>query len=583
MQLVSKDISKAVGITKYFLSLPSSRYIFVILCALSIVFALAFAYMTQVSIVQALLSSFLLIVFPATLAALIFRLTRGILLKRSMFLMFIASFLYMIVYLVYFYTKDINIIILGYSIIFLIVFMCSYYIFRLKYSGVVLSIIQLFFFSVMLYYLELITSSPKDMLLKLSVASFILSVFAYILIYLINAPLKRAFSIPGMHAFSLFASQWLYESKDLEKEFDRIGTYVNTYVDALLIKNNDGKYLITIPHVHFGPFGNLGGSEFTYLISSSLEKNKITDGVAVLHGACTHDYNPTTSKQLANLTSPLKEFIANAELHKPKVCFVKTTHGKAIASHLVINSSVLSTFSRYPYTTEDMDFGLGLLLREIGTKRFATCMIADEHNSETGEITQFLVGTHEADEYVSSMRAFINSHSKLKMENARFAFKKLNDEKYQTYGVVGKNGISLFCIITRSNSVLYVVFDSNGITNTAKSYLEKKLSKYFNNIVVMTTDTHTLNKVSGIVNPVEIEDVVSLEDDLTEAAKYLLAHASSFQYSAKTIPVRVKVFGQAQSLKLIGTINATISILKLILPLILLFSALITLWALSLL
>jgi len=580
---VSGDISRAVKLTNLFISLPSSTFQIIVLAALSLIFATILSYIEGSNVFKALLTSFLIITVPALLSALFFRVFRGIILKRSLFLMMLASLGYMLTYALYFTIGSINLLVIGFSVVALIVFLCSYYIFRLRYSAVIFTLIQLFFFSLMLYYVQYITTAPHDLFLKLAITSLIFSLIIYAFLYFINAPLKKAFSVSGTKAFSMFVSQWLYESKDLDAEFDRIGTYADTYVDSLLIRNGQGTCLITSPQVHFGPFGNLGGSNFPALMSRELEKK--VDCSIVMHGACTHDYNPTTTAQLTNITGPLNSFILSSEkqLKQAKFSFIRTQFNNATASHLMLNDYVLSTFSRHPNTTEDMDYGLGLLLREIGTKDFRTAMIADEHNAETGEITQFLLGSQEASEYIGAMRALHSAVRSAKPEPARFAFMKLNKPEYAQYGI-GGNGISLFCFISKSSSVVYVVFDSNGVTVDMKSRLEARLKAHFKNVVIMSTDTHILNKVSGVVNPMGTseEGITQIENEIVENAVQLIPSASKFTCTAATVPIRIKVFGPQQSLKLIGTVNATVSVAKLILPLILILGTLLTLWALSL-
>lgn len=580
---VSKDISKAVSLTSIFISLPSSTSQVLLLLALSLIFATVLSYLEQSNVFQAFLTSFLIIVVPAAFSAVLFRILCGVMFKRAFFLMLIASFVYMMIYSVYFTTNNINLLIIGFSAVALIVFLCSFYIFRLRYSGVMLTLIQLFFFSLMLYYTQYITASPHDLFLKLIITCLIFSAFTYILLYFINAPIKKAFSVSGTKAFSMFMAQWLYESKDLDAEFDRIGVYADTYVDTLLVKNEQGTCLITSPQVHFGPFGSLGGSNFPALMSKELEKK--VDCSIVMHGACTHDYNPTTTEQLINIIGPLNSFIhsSSKSLKQAKFSFIQTHYQSATTSHLILGRFVLSTFSRHPNTTEDMDYGLGLLLREMGSKDFETVMIADEHNAETGEITQFLLGSPEASEYIGAMRLLHNSLAKSRAETAKFAFTKFCKPEYTRYGISG-NGISMFCFVSKSSSVIYVIFDSNGVTSETKSRLESKLTKYFKHAVIMSTDTHLLNKVGGVVNPMGSagENTSAIEDDIVENAKFLLASASPFAIASATLPIRIKVFGPQQSLKLIGTINAIVSVAKIIFPLILILGTLFALWALSL-
>jgi len=420
----------------------------------------------------------------------------------------------------------------------------------------------------------------NGLLIKLFITSLIFSIFIYFLFYIVNAPMKKAFSISGTKVFSLFISQWINDSKDLEKEFERVGIFMETYIDVLYFKNSKGKCLVTIPQVHFGPFGNLGGSDYPNQMSKILERH--VDCSIVMHGACTHDQNPSSSYRIDEVTTPIISLLAkeSANIKKSKVGFIKNMYNKTISSHMFFEDSLLSSFSRFPDTTEDMDFGLGLLLREKGKKYREKCFIADQHNSDTGKITQFLLGSNEASEYIYSLETLKEKINDLKMDNAKFNFTKIY-KPYFTNAGISYNGIGMFCFIMKNYSVLYVVIDSNSINNDIKTSIENKLKGEFDEVLINTTDSHSLNKVSGVINPAKTANLDILLQDLGGEAKLLKETASEFKMFSDTIPVKIKVFGPHQSLKLIGVVNSLVSVLKFVVPLIFIFGILFALYILS--
>lgn len=587
---IDEEVSHAVKITDYLVSLPSLMKQYIILLLLMVIFGVIISQILSYSIIQGVLSSFLILVVPAVISSLMLRLLRNVMLKRAFFLMLVISVFYMLLYIVYFFTLNLNILILGLSAIFITMFLILYYVLLLRYSALIFSLGQLFFYILMFYYvifnISIITSFSEEaingLLIKLFITSLIFSAFIYLLFYIVNAPMKKAFSISGTKVFSLFISQWINDSKDLEKEFERVGIFMETYIDVLFFKNNKGKCLVTIPQVHFGPFGNLGGSDYPNLMSKIFERH--VDCSIVMHGACTHDQNPSSSYRIDEVTTPILSLISkeSENIKKSKVGFIKSEYAKTISSHLFFEDSLLSSFSRFPETTEDIDFGLGLLLREKGKKYREKCFIADQHNSDTGKITQFLLGSNEASEYIYSMDNLKGKMNNLKLENAKFNFGKIY-KPYFTNAGISHNGIGMFCFVMKNYSVLYVVIDSNSINNDIKMAIEDKLKADFDEVLINTTDSHSLNKVSGVINPAKTTDLGLLLQDLSEEAKLIKQNASEFQMFSETIPIKIKVFGPHQSLKLIGVVNSLLSVLKFVVPLIFIFGILFALYILSLL
>ncbi len=587
---IDEEVSSAIKVTDYLVSLPSLIKQYFILIVIMGIFGVLLSQILNYPIMQGMLSSFLILVVPTILSALTLRIIRRVPLKRSFFLMLVMCSLYMLIYTFYFITSDINVLILGLSAIFVLLFLILYYVFLLRYSAFIFSLAQLFFFIVMFYYVVFnvttITSFSEqainDLLIKLFITSLVFSFFIYFLFYIVNAPMKKAFSISGTKVFSLFISQWINDSKDLETEFERIGISMESYIDVLLFKNSKGKCLVTIPQVHFGPFGNLGGSDYPNQMSKILENH--VDCSIVMHGACTHDQNPTSSDRIGEVTNPIIKFMSDNSdnFSKSKVGFVSYKYHKTLNSHLLFDDAILSLFSRYPNTTEDMDFGLGLLLREKGKKYREKSFIVDQHNSDTGKITQFLLGSKEASEYLNSMDLFKDKIKELKLEKVKFNFHKLHKPYFSSAGI-SNNGIRMFCFVSSKQSILIVVIDSNSINNEIKTAIEDKLKGVFDVVLINTTDSHSLNKVSGVINPANIKNLDVILEDLYSVAKEMKENASDFNMVSETLPIKVKVFGPHQSLKLIGVVNALISVLKFVVPLIFIFGILFALYVLSLL
>ena len=97
----------------------------------------------------------------------------------------------------------------------------------------------------------------------------------------------------------------------------------------------------------------------------------------------------------------------------------------------------------------------------------------------------------------------------------------------------------------------------------------------------MTTDTHQINTVRGVLNPLGTER----RGDVMMAVRRLFYEAKSrleeVRFDSAEERFRIKVFGTGQSAEIASTINAVVAILRVALPLILIASAVILLWALG--
>ena len=97
----------------------------------------------------------------------------------------------------------------------------------------------------------------------------------------------------------------------------------------------------------------------------------------------------------------------------------------------------------------------------------------------------------------------------------------------------------------------------------------------------MTTDTHQINTVRGVLNPLGSErrgDFMQLTRRLFYEAK---GKMEEVKFDSAEERFKIKVFGSGQSVEIASTINAVVAVLRIALPLILIASALVLLWALG--
>ena len=118
-----------------------------------------------------------------------------------------------------------------------------------------------------------------------------------------------------------------------------------------------------------------------------------------------------------------------------------------------------------------------------------------------------------------------------------------------------------------------VLVDSNGVAPDFRDKLIseiKEVGKKYNKnwqVGVYTTDTHQINVVRGVRNP--LRDEISLVEEIKAAVVEAMLDMQSAQFYAAKKWFDIRVIGPRQSIEIVSTLNATISLAKFIAPLIL--------------
>lgn len=591
MQQAKKD---ALVLSRYFLSLPHPAKTIFAIVSLSFVFGILFAASQQQSIeLMSLLAGgvdgLFLIGFPAILSSsALFIMRRKAIFRRSAFLGLMTAAVYGCFYLASSLLSQFpwapNLVFIGFGFAFVLWFFMLYIAFDFRRSAFLFATMQMAFFA--FFFLARggfgAEQDLAGLLIKIYFASFVLLAALYLFFYFISAPMKKNLGISSLDAASMFLSQWLYGEKDLEEAFEEIGEEAETIVWAGEFSGKRNHAIFVVPCIHFGPFGNLGGSEFTHLISQALSHHHgHRQDVFVFHGTATHDFNPVSSSEISKVVSACHKALSRLRLSFARMEYSSCRVGTVRAQAYRINDSAFISYTRAPRTTEDVNFGLGLALMEMG-KRFASSVaIVDEHNAETGDISSVEVGSPIGFEMLdATQRLFEGARKK-----ERFKFGCASG----TVNVanIGKNGIklALFSRGRKMNAILLV--DSNSIVPHFRAELVDLFSSlgaelgYSCKGEAMTTDTHQINAVKGVLNPLGTEgrgDVMMAVRKLFSQAEHRLEEV---KFGSAEERFRIKVFGTGQSAEIASTINAVVAILRFALPLILIASAGLLLWALG--
>jgi putative membrane protein len=586
---------RTISLTRYFIPLPSPQKAALLVLLVGCAFGILSGLLTheQASVFN-LGNDVGLGIFLVSLPSLIsgislYAFRRVLTLKRILSLCFLSSIFYAFFYLAGSIAGitnaqwGSNLVFIGYGLSFILWYAILRLGFGLKRTALPFSMVQLLFNAAFLLGSNYIVlgSDPFSSLIKFYFASGLLLLATYLIFWLINAPMKKSFGVSSTEAITLFASQWLYRSNALEEKFEDIGNEVHTQLALAAFRTRHGTTYFAVPYVHFGPFGSLGGSEFSYLLKNRIERMAPGSGAYVFHGTVTHDFNPVSSGELDRVSAAFLRARSKLVFKEGRMSFA---HGKsgACRTHLLSFSNFsLLGLSRAPLTTEDVNYAVGCSIMNLAERDGHPAIAIDEHNSETGEVTSFEPGSPEAHGYESAVR-----HA-LSQKTAQKPFRFSSVHCGIALNSIGSAGISLALFESGKSHYCLILMDSNGIEPAMRRYLIDELTVHAKRKGIMlwaeifTTDTHQLNAVKGVLNPLswaaKSEVTAMLKGAFDEACSKL----APAQCAAAKEPMVIKVIGSKQSTELVSTVNSIIAMARVATPIILLGTMALLFWALS--
>ncbi len=580
------QMEKAVGLTKYFVSLPRARVLAASMLVVAIVFGIALAALAPDNLFEAGLTSFYVLAVPGFISIIMGKaLMMKVPIRRITAVALIGEVIYALTYLaaislpVFGIPLGLEIVFLGSAFVLLLWYIIGRIVFVLKWRSLIFAFLQLLFYAFFLITNGLLPfeGSTESVLIKFYAASLILLGALFLFFWIINAPMKRTFGVASTDAVSMFFGQWFYDARDMEKAFRKVGEDVQTYLSVFLFRKKGKEIAFVVPYIHFGPFGELGGSNFSYLIAKALGG----DGkqVFVFHGLATHDINPVSVTELKKVTDKCREVIEGAEYRDAKVALVEGKEGECRAECLRIGDAAFIGLTRAPETCEDFSLGMGIALTSEAEKRVRVAALADEHNSETGEIQYVEPGTPFGFRYMEAVGKACGAKVKEGKLRVGAAEGEISVE------TIGPAGIKVAVFDTEPKYVI-ILADANGVIPAFRERIMREIEGMFAERkwgkvlpAIYTTDTHKVNTVRGVVNPLkEDERIMGKIRELVAAAYEDIGDAQF--YGERTL-VGIKALGAKQAIGIVSTVSAIVAVARIAAPLIIFGGIITVLWVIS--
>jgi len=373
-----------------------------------------------------------------------------------------------------------------------------------------------------------------------------------ILIWLIERPLQRAFKIRGLAFINAFIAHMTDGSKGMEGFFREIGEEIYVpQVNIFFKREHKTPVLFTVPNLHPGPMGEIGGGNLPKVLHDSLKEETF-----VAHGCATHDFNLVSESEITKII----DAIERSKKDLTYTGFAGKSERLSCGSVKIIfqrfGDSVLMVTTRSPQKTEDLDFSIGMSIMAEGHQWFRHVAFVDGHNCMTELTSPVLQATLTATEYQRAALQAMESCLTAQLHPFKIgsSHKQIPFTREDGFGDLG---VQALVIEVERQRTAYVLIDGNNIAAGVREILLEKILTVVDAAEVMTTDSHVVNTITG-KNPVGlVTPVDAFLPHIMQAVSEAINDLSPAESGATTAFCEgVVVFGSNRISQLASTVNA---------------------------
>lgn len=373
-----------------------------------------------------------------------------------------------------------------------------------------------------------------------------------ILIWMIERPLKRAFKIRGLAFINAFIAHMTDGSKGMENFFREIGEEIFVPQVSFFFTRGERKPIIfTVPNLHPGPMGEIGGGNLPKVLHDSFE-----DETLVAHGCATHDFNLVSETEIWKVIDALRKSRSNISYSGVAGRSGRLTHGSVQVLYQRFGDSVILVTSRSPQRTEDVDFSIGLTIMAEGHRWFPNVAVVDAHNCMTDLSSPVLLATLTATEYQHASLEAMERCLTTPLNPFRTGISHISLPYSREKGF-GDLGVQVLVVEVEGQRTAYVLIDGNNMAEGVRENLMGSILSIVDHAEVMTTDSHVVNTITG-KNPVGMHVPVSeFLPFVMQAVRDAIDDLSPSEAAASTAHCeRIVVFGSNTISQLASTVNA---------------------------
>jgi putative membrane protein len=376
---------------------------------------------------------------------------------------------------------------------------------------------------------------------------------ALVLVVLIDKPLQRIFHIHIFHFLNAFLAHLTDGSRGMESFFSALGEEITLPQVSFLFRRAGRKdILLTVPNVHPGPLGDIGGGRLPHILHGSFDAEVLT-----AHGCSTHDYNLAREEEIAKIVDAVKDSVAGIIPAPSASRSLRIRAGSLELLCQAFPGSLLLVGTRAPERTEDLDPAIGWVLMAEGHRLPGHVALVDAHNSMTEVSGGTYLGSPVAMDYLDAGFRAIDAARGLERVPFRAGAAHVPLPFTREQGL-GDLGVQAFVVEAGGQKTAYVLLDGNNIVKGGREVLLAAVRDLVDDAEIMTTDTHLVNTITG-KNPVGLRvPAAEIAPFARKAVEAAIADLAPAEAGAATAWCRdVQVFGP-QRIAQISSISTTI-------------------------
>ncbi len=300
--------------------------------------------------------------------------------------------------------------------------------------------------------------------------------------------------------------------------------------------------------------GEVGGGNLPRLLHDAFGEE-----VLVPHGCATHDFNLASESEIEKIVRAVEASRAGLRLSGTASRSVRVTCGSVQILCQRFGDTLLMVSTRAPKETEDVDYSIGMVIMAEGRRYFPHIAFVDAHNCMSRVGSAVLPATRTATEYISCARTGFGASRDEPTAplSVGVAHVRVPFTREQGFGSLG---IQALVADVGGQRTAYVLIDGNNVAQGVREQLREQVLPLVDEAEIMTTDTHTVNTVSG-KNPVgSAVPVGEFLPFVIRAVREAIDDLSPAEAGGTTACCeRIVVFGSQRVSQLASTVNAMLA------------------------
>ncbi len=337
---------------------------------------------------------------------------------------------------------------------------------------------------------------PHQVLITAPVVLILFGGAFSVLIWLIDRPLYRAFHIRGLSFLNAFIAHLTDGSKAMESFFREIGEEVFVPQTSFFFQKEDGNELLfTIPNLHPGPMGEIGGGNLPALLGK-----RFSEMVMVPHGCATHDFNLVSDDEIDKIVDAIVKTKNDLTYSREASLSCRVRYGSVSLLYQRFGDALLMVATRSPERTEDLEYAIGHAIMCEGHRKTRHIGFVDAHNCMTGDITIVLPASRIAEEYRLASSMAIDGWDLAQTSSLSLGTSHVPVPFSREQGF-GDIGIQVMVAEVSGQRTGYILLDGNNMAEGCREKLRDHVLRILDEAEIMTTDSHVVNTISG-KNPI---------------------------------------------------------------------------------